>query len=249
VLKKARKSSSRGSAVSVSSAGTERAHAARVVDSRLFEIYIFSHPHHTPSSNIGFKAEDWAPGTEREPHHHIPPVIRNLLHVPKPFKTLKYSASKKHKNLKQLLASEKAAVNVDVPTREYTDPKTRLRYHNLDVYQHIRGLNQNVVQEHLLLRNAAFPPRHFRVRRAAQTSKTREELCQPATLAVPGHFARATPGRVLYTAVDTRKRPHTMHRTNWHTVLERRNARRRRQEKADRPARNEDHADGFPDLR
>ncbi|KAJ3048624.1 chromatin-remodeling complex subunit ies6 [Rhizophlyctis rosea] len=36
----------------------------------------------------------------------------------------------------------------------YTDPKTGLRYHNADIYQFIKTLNQSAVQQYLALRNA-----------------------------------------------------------------------------------------------
>ncbi|KAG2183836.1 hypothetical protein INT44_008847, partial [Umbelopsis vinacea] len=103
----------------------------------------------------------------------------NLLQVPRPFKNKNYSAPKKARSLKQLLAQEKQPdFDVDLPTYQniesppsirptkkycditgldakYTDPKTGLRYHNAEVYQFIKGLGVSSVQAYLGSRNAA----------------------------------------------------------------------------------------------
>ncbi|OAD67183.1 hypothetical protein PHYBLDRAFT_128309, partial [Phycomyces blakesleeanus NRRL 1555(-)] len=96
-----------------------------------------------------------------------------------PFKNPKYSSPKKSKNLKQVLALEKAQeLALDIPTYQniecppsvlpqkkycditgldakYTDPKTSLRYHNAEIYQFIRTLGVPNVQTYLASRNAA----------------------------------------------------------------------------------------------
>ncbi|KNC99282.1 uncharacterized protein SPPG_05536 [Spizellomyces punctatus DAOM BR117] len=97
----------------------------------------------------------------------------------KPFKNPRYAAPKSVKKLKQLASADKALdIPMDVPTywnieappsflpqkkycdvtgleAPYTDPKTRLRYHNADVYQFIRSLQPHHIQTYLELRNAA----------------------------------------------------------------------------------------------
>ncbi|RUP52249.1 YL1 nuclear protein C-terminal domain-containing protein [Jimgerdemannia flammicorona] len=105
--------------------------------------------------------------------------ILNLVAVSRPFKNHRYSVAKKSKNLKQILAQEKTIdVPLDMPTysnieappslmpqkkycditgleAKYTDPKTSLRYHSAQVYQHIKLLGVTQVQEHLAGRGAA----------------------------------------------------------------------------------------------
>ncbi|CAG8544849.1 2545_t:CDS:2, partial [Paraglomus occultum] len=108
---------------------------------------------------------------------YVPPT--NLYLVAKPFKNPHYKTPKKFKNLKQILAAEKAQLSpLDLPTysnieappslipqkkycditgleARYTDPKTRLRYHSAEVYREIKQLAPSVVQQYLGLRHAA----------------------------------------------------------------------------------------------
>ncbi|KAI9092190.1 YL1 nuclear protein C-terminal domain-containing protein [Phlyctochytrium arcticum] len=103
----------------------------------------------------------------------------NVNAFPKPFKNPRFATPKTFKKLKQIATAEKGLdVPVNVPTywnieappsfipqkkycditgleAPYTDPKTRLRYHNSDVYQFIRTLQPPHIQSYLELRNAA----------------------------------------------------------------------------------------------
>ncbi|KAG0337680.1 hypothetical protein BG004_007515 [Podila humilis] len=105
--------------------------------------------------------------------------ILNMAHVHKSFKRADRSATKKTKNLKQIITLERAKeYKAGAPTywsiealpsmtpqkkycditgleARYTDPKTRLRYHSTEVYQLIKNQPIGVVQMHLGLRNAA----------------------------------------------------------------------------------------------
>ncbi|RKP38831.1 INO80 complex subunit C, partial [Dimargaris cristalligena] len=96
----------------------------------------------------------------------------------KPFKNPNYKSTKKYKSFKQVLTMEKATTYpIDFPTywsmeappsilpqpkycditgfeAPYTDPKTNLRYHNMEVYQHIQQLPRGTEQQYLELRNA-----------------------------------------------------------------------------------------------
>ncbi|KAI7816332.1 INO80 complex subunit C [Gamsiella multidivaricata] len=102
-----------------------------------------------------------------------------MAHIHKPFKKSGWHASKKTKNLKQIITLEKAKEwKTSTPTywniealpsmtpqkkycditgleARYTDPKTRLRYHSTEVYQSIKNHPIGVVQQYLGLRNAA----------------------------------------------------------------------------------------------
>ncbi|KAJ1928022.1 Co-chaperone [Tieghemiomyces parasiticus] len=106
-------------------------------------------------------------------------VITNLAAVDKPFKNPSYKATKKYRSLKQVLALEKNnnPYPVDFPTfwsieappsllpatkycditgyeALYTDPKSNLRYHNVEIYQYIQELPRGTEQQYLELRNA-----------------------------------------------------------------------------------------------
>ncbi|KAF9122515.1 chromatin-remodeling complex subunit ies6 [Mortierella sp. 14UC] len=105
--------------------------------------------------------------------------VTNMAHIHKPFKKPGWHASKKTKNLKQIITAEKAKEwKASTPTywniealpsmtpqkkycditgleARYTDPKTRLRYHSTEVYQLIKNQPIGVVQQYLGLRNAA----------------------------------------------------------------------------------------------
>ncbi|KAF9579152.1 hypothetical protein BGW38_004696 [Lunasporangiospora selenospora] len=107
------------------------------------------------------------------------PVVVNLAHHHKPFKRHGWHASKKTKNLKQIITQEKSkewkistptywnieALPSMVPQKKYcditglearyTDPRTKLRYHSTEVYQMIKGQPISAVQQYLGLRNAA----------------------------------------------------------------------------------------------
>ncbi|KAF9101948.1 chromatin-remodeling complex subunit ies6 [Mortierella sp. GBA35] len=107
------------------------------------------------------------------------PAVTNMAHIHKPFKRPGWHASKKTKNLKQIITVEKAKEwKTSTPTywniealpsmtpqkkycditgleARYTDPKTRLRYHSTEVYQLIKTQPISVVQQYLGLRNAA----------------------------------------------------------------------------------------------
>ncbi|KAG0300639.1 INO80 complex subunit C [Dissophora globulifera] len=102
-----------------------------------------------------------------------------MAHIHKPFKRPGWSASKKTRNLKQIIAAEKSKDwKISTPTywniealpsmtpqkkycditgleARYTDPKTRLRYHSTEVYQLIKTQPLSAVQQYLGLRNAA----------------------------------------------------------------------------------------------
>ncbi|KAI8329322.1 YL1 nuclear protein C-terminal domain-containing protein [Chlamydoabsidia padenii] len=106
-------------------------------------------------------------------------TVLNLNLEKKPFKNTKYATQKKSKNLKQILALEKAQeLSLDIPTysniecppsirpqkkycditglsANYTDPKSGLRYHNTEIYQFIRTLGVPSIQAYLGSRNAA----------------------------------------------------------------------------------------------
>ncbi|KAG9067284.1 INO80 complex subunit C [Linnemannia hyalina] len=105
--------------------------------------------------------------------------VTNMAHIHKPFKKPGWHASKKTKNLKQIITADKAKEwKANTPTywniealpsmtpqkkycditgleARYTDPKTRLRYHSTEVYQLIKSQPIGVVQQYLGLRNAA----------------------------------------------------------------------------------------------
>ncbi|KFH71027.1 hypothetical protein MVEG_03873 [Podila verticillata NRRL 6337] len=105
--------------------------------------------------------------------------ILNMAHIHKSFKRSDRHATKKTKNLKQIITLERAKeYKASTPTywsiealpsmtpqkkycditgleARYTDPKTRLRYHSTEVYQLIKNQPIGVVQMHLGLRNAA----------------------------------------------------------------------------------------------
>ncbi|KAF9142344.1 chromatin-remodeling complex subunit ies6 [Mortierella sp. GBA39] len=105
--------------------------------------------------------------------------VTNMAHIHKPFKRPGWHASKKTKNLKQIITADKAKEwKANTPTywniealpsmtpqkkycditgleARYTDPKTRLRYHSTEVYQLIKSQPIGVVQQYLGLRNAA----------------------------------------------------------------------------------------------
>ncbi|KAI8879494.1 hypothetical protein K501DRAFT_287349 [Backusella circina FSU 941] len=103
----------------------------------------------------------------------------NILASKRSFKNPNYKTVKKNKNLKQILTIEKDQdFSLDTPTYQniecapsvlpqkkycditgleatYTDPKTGLRYHNVEIYQFIRTLGVPNVQAYLASRNAA----------------------------------------------------------------------------------------------
>ncbi|KAF9427643.1 chromatin-remodeling complex subunit ies6 [Podila epigama] len=105
--------------------------------------------------------------------------ILDMAHIHKPFKKPDRHPTKKTKNLKQIIALERAkdykpttptywnieALPSMTPQKKYcditglearyTDPKTRLRYHSTEVYQLIKNQPIGVVQMYLGLRNAA----------------------------------------------------------------------------------------------
>ncbi|KAG0345791.1 hypothetical protein BG005_001089 [Podila minutissima] len=105
--------------------------------------------------------------------------ILNMAHIHKSFKRSDRHATKKTKNLKQIITLERAKeYKTSTPTywniealpsmtpqkkycditgleARYTDPKTRLRYHSTEVYQLIKNQPIGVVQMYLGLRNAA----------------------------------------------------------------------------------------------
>jgi len=110
-------------------------------------------------------------------YNYTPPLNLNV--VAKPFKNPHYKTPKKFKNLKQIIAAEKAqAIPLDIPTYtnieappslhpqkkycditglegKYVDPKTRLRYHSSEIYREIKQMPPGVVQDYLGLRHAA----------------------------------------------------------------------------------------------
>lgn len=102
----------------------------------------------------------------------------DIARIPKSFKNPNYQR-KKQRNLKQLLASEQANPPKDVnaatflnieatpsllPAKKfcditgleayYTDPRTKLRYHNAEVYEVIKGMSIDHAQSFLSLRNS-----------------------------------------------------------------------------------------------
>ncbi|KAJ2161635.1 Co-chaperone [Coemansia sp. RSA 552] len=105
--------------------------------------------------------------------------ISDLNSVARPFKNAEYKNSRRWKNLKQVVAQEQAASDwpVDIPTywaidappslqpqkkycditglpAKYTDPKTNVRYHSVEVYRILRSLPPGSEQQYLALRNA-----------------------------------------------------------------------------------------------
>ncbi|EPY50754.1 Ino80 complex subunit Ies6 [Schizosaccharomyces cryophilus OY26] len=98
--------------------------------------------------------------------------------VPKPFRNPNYKAqSRRNRNLKQTLQSDPiqndptklSYSSIEAPPSvlpqpkycdvtglpaPYTDPKTRLRYHNKEIYGLIRELPSGVDQEYLKLRSS-----------------------------------------------------------------------------------------------
>ncbi|KAG0256762.1 hypothetical protein DFQ27_005517 [Actinomortierella ambigua] len=107
------------------------------------------------------------------------PLVLNMAHTHKGFKRHGWHGSKKTKNFKQIITMEKSkewkpntptfwnieALPSMIPPKKYcditglearyTDPKTRLRYHSVEVYQLIKNQPIGVVQLYLGLRNAA----------------------------------------------------------------------------------------------
>ncbi|KAF9916520.1 chromatin-remodeling complex subunit ies6 [Lobosporangium transversale] len=130
------------------------------------------------ASSITASPSSSSSGSSDQIGQGLPGVI-NMAHIHKPFKDPGRHASKKTKNLKQIIALEKAKEwKPTIPTywniealpsmtpqkkycditgleARYTDPKTRLRYHSTEVYQLIKTQPIGVVQQYLGLRNAA----------------------------------------------------------------------------------------------
>ncbi|KAF9114505.1 chromatin-remodeling complex subunit ies6 [Mortierella sp. AM989] len=130
------------------------------------------------ASSISASPSSSSSGTLDQSNQGITGVI-NMTHIHKPFKKSGWHASKKTKNLKQIITLEKAKEwKTSTPTywniealpsmtpqkkycditgleARYTDPKTRLRYHSTEVYQSIKNHPIGVVQQYLGLRNAA----------------------------------------------------------------------------------------------
>ena len=102
----------------------------------------------------------------------------DISRLPRSFKNKNYQR-KRHKNLKQLLSAEAANPPKDVNTptftnieatpsllpakkycditgleAQYTDPRTKLRYHNAEVYEVVKSMSIDAAQAYLALRNS-----------------------------------------------------------------------------------------------
>ncbi|PBP15789.1 hypothetical protein BUE80_DR013451 [Diplocarpon rosae] len=103
------------------------------------------------------------PSTEEADAHQALLEQLDIHSIPKPFRNHAWKPNqRRNKNIKTILgdasapsmAHTKHYCDITGLGAPYTDPKTRLRFHNKEVFGVIRGLGQGVAEQYLEARGA-----------------------------------------------------------------------------------------------